>query len=158
MVQSNGDLIAEPDRTNRVDEWLTTRGLHPDKLVIEPFAQSYHNVVKTLENAGYVQGQDLFVSTWDWRTPVAPVDNVNDGSLTASFADITDATFDTGLDYLAHTIQEAKSANPTATAVDLITHSTGGLVARAYVQSTAYADRANNGLLSVNNLIMAGVS
>ena len=44
----------------------------------------------------------------------------------------------------------------TAASVDVITHSTGGLVARAYLQSAAYNHPADN-LLPVNTLIQTGV-
>ena len=154
VLDSNNDLIAEPERSEKIDEWYTNRGLHPDELALEPGAQVYQNIVETLENAGYVPGSTLFVTTWDWRLPVAPVDGVNDGALAATYADIADPTFDTGLDYLAHTLQAVKAANPAATHVDLVTHSTGGLVARSYLQSAAYGQ---NDLLPVGNLVLAGV-
>ncbi|MEM8912146.1 MAG: hypothetical protein AAGC97_10295, partial [Planctomycetota bacterium] len=153
VLDNNLDLIAEPQLSQRLDEWSFNRGLTPDKLALEPNGQVYQNLYQTLENVGYVQDQTLFVTPWDWRVPVAPVDATADGQLqNATFAAITDATFDTGLDYLAHTLQAVAATG--ATEVDLITHSTGGLVARAYMQSPAYGQ---NGLPTIGNLVMAGV-
>src|SRR5262249_46302989 len=109
----------------------------------------------------------LYAALWDWRVPVAiSSDGSNNGVLSdvtaASIRDwTTDGTFDSGLHYLAYWMEQAAAAlsnltGAAATSVDLITHRTGGLVARAYLQSAAYNKPADY-LLPVNTLIQTGV-
>ena len=75
-------------------------------------------------------------------------------------ASLLDATFDTSLDYLAYWMDQAVTAWNTLTggtpdSVDVVTHSTGGLVSRSYVQSAAYGAAEN--LLPIHMLIQTGV-
>ncbi len=83
-----------------------------------PIAQRYYNrLVNRFNAAGYTESNHYFsVLFYDWRKPLA--DNVE--------------TLKTRVDWL----KKATGAEE----VDLIGHSMGGLVARAYVQSSAYAD------------------
>jgi hypothetical protein len=93
-------------------EWLSTRGLSPSKLALEPFSATYQNIVQSLKNVGYddnlaSSSQNLFVANWDWRVPVAPVDanalTAPDGTIsTVTAAGISNNTFETGLDYLGN--------------------------------------------------------
>lgn len=53
--------LSQVEIDDRLDEWYTHRGLPPEKLVLEPHGQVYFNLVETLENVGYVQGESLFV-------------------------------------------------------------------------------------------------
>ncbi|MEZ6133641.1 MAG: Ig-like domain-containing protein [Pirellulaceae bacterium] len=168
VIGADGNLIAESVRTERMDEWYTQRGLPPSKLALEPFSGTYQNIVQTLDNVGFVTQeeaianpllqQSLFVALWDYRVDVAPTDGVDDGVLSnATYSEIADISFDTGLDYLAHTLEQVKAIYGPGTTVDIVTHSTGGLIARSYLQSAAYANRAVNGLPAVGSLVMAGV-
>ena len=154
----DGSLIDQPLRSQRVDEWFLNRGMPPEKLALEPYGQVYQNIVKTLENVGYVKDQTLFISAWDWRLPFAPADADSvtnpDGALEVTADELLDPVFESGVDYLAHSIKRAADANPDATHVDIISHSTGGLITRAYLQSAAYGDSR---LLPVDNFVMAGV-
>ena len=52
--------------------WISNRGLHPNQLQLEPIANSYDDIIQTLENSGYSLNQDLFIANWDWRLAVAP--------------------------------------------------------------------------------------
>ena len=157
-----------------LEQWYLTRGIDPTKLVLEPLTNGYSDFIQTLVNAGYIDGtnQDvdgtLYVSLWDWRVPVAVTsDGTDDGLLSDVTADsIRDwalDSFDSGVDYLAYWMEQAAVAwqNLTeayATSVDVITHSTGGLVARSYLQSDAYSnDVPADNLLPVNTLIQTGV-
>ncbi|MFH1601900.1 MAG: alpha/beta hydrolase [Candidatus Shapirobacteria bacterium] len=72
-----------------------------------PFVNIYDNLVGSLENNGYQIGNDLFIFNYDWRQPVNQI------------AQDLDAYIDNNLSN-----QE----------VDLIGHSLGGLVARAWWQ------------------------
>jgi len=81
-------------------------------------AQGYYRpLIEQLAAAGYTEGNHyLSVLFYDWRKPIA--DNV--------------VTLKIRIDEL--------QAETGATAVDLIGHSMGGLVARAYVQDSTYGD------------------
>ena len=66
------------------EAWIYNRGLHPDLLAIDPLANYYDDLVVTLKNAGYVEGQDLFLGAYDWRMPPGPFDGTYDGVITVS--------------------------------------------------------------------------
>jgi hypothetical protein len=131
--------------------WLSHRGLHPDLLDLEPLQNTYDDLIQSLVNVGYrleAAGglpQTLYVANWDWRVPVAPTDDTMDGTLSnVLVSSITDLTFETGLDYLGYWLKRASDDWFAQTGlrpdtVDIITHSTGGLLARSYVQSAAHA-------------------
>lgn len=148
-------------------EWFLNRGLSPDKLVLEPLSNAYSNLVQSLVNVGYTSGVDLFVANWDWRVPVALQDVTGDGFLSSVTAStITDTSYESGVDYLGYWLDRAVETWDALTgaalaAVDFVTHSTGGLVARSYIQSAAYQSRSYNGgakeLPQVNQLIQSGV-
>ncbi|MDI1314237.1 hypothetical protein, partial [Prosthecobacter sp.] len=143
-------------------EWLLNRGLDPTKLVLEPLTNAYSNIVQSLINVGYTLGVDLFVANWDWRVPVATLDAILDGTLTnVTAAGITDAVYETGVDYLGYWLNQAVVAwtalgNASLAAVDMVTHSTGGLIARAYIESAAYGGTYGaKSLPLVNNFIQS---
>ncbi|MFN0040460.1 MAG: hypothetical protein ACKVP2_13190, partial [Burkholderiales bacterium] len=152
-------------------DWYLTRGFDPTKLTLEPLTNGYSDLVQTLVNTGYVDGTNkplvngtLYVSLWDWRTPVAVTsDGAEDGVLSdvtaASIRDWAFDSFDSGLDYFAYWMDKAAAGwqNLTGSAaaeIDVITHSTGGLISRSYLQSAAYGQ---SGLLPVKTLIQTGV-
>jgi uncharacterized protein YjbI with pentapeptide repeats len=160
------------------EEWLTTRGIAPDKLQIDPLANSAADLIQSLENVGYSQNQDdwgtntpLIVANWDWRVPVAErdagdPDGVLSGVSAASITDWAVDGFDTALDYLGYYLDLAAQAG--FGSVDVISHSTGGLVARAYMQSAAYGaqyDSDGDGFIAgddlflptIDDLILVGV-
>ncbi len=120
-----------------------------------------------MENVGYQSsgpGQNLFVANWDWRVPVAPTDadaisNPNGVLSNVSASGITDTQFQSGLDYLGSVLKQIKDANPLVTKVDVIAHSTGGLIARSYVQSAAYGAVYDGirPLPTIDDLVMVGV-
>lgn len=146
--------------------WMFTRGIHPSGLQIDPLAHAYDDLIQTLKNVGYVEGKDLFIVKYDWRVPVGPSDGLFDGTVNGiTAASITDEQFDYGVDYLGYYIGQAMTwwavDNPGVPLekVDMIAHSTGGLVARTYIQSAAYgaALDAETRLPEVDKLIMIGV-
>ncbi len=155
-----------PADIDDIGPWMFTRGIHPTGLQIDPLAHAYDDLIKTLENVGYVKGKDLFVVNYDWRVPPGPSDGVFDGvvgGLTA--ASITDQSFDYAVDYLGYYLRKAMDAwetdhpGTTLDQVNLIAHSTGGLVARTYIQSAAYGGTFDGirTLPVVDNLMMIGV-
>jgi hypothetical protein len=93
-----------------------------NRLIIPiPFSQTiYGNLIKTFTDAGYVEGQDLFVTPYDWRLDIAS------SAMTVGTV-IQDAA--------------AHSANGK---VDIIAHSMGGLTVKNYLSSassTAFVDK-----------------
>jgi hypothetical protein len=149
--------------------WIYNRGLHPDLLAIDPLAHFYDDIIATLKNAGYVVGEDLFIGAYDWRMAPGPFDGTYDGVIQGiSGLSITDDRYEYGVDYLGHQLKQAAERwqqnhdGEILDGVDIISHSTGGLVARTYIQSTAYgqhfpADGGGIPLPRVNNLIMVAV-
>ncbi|MCA9125996.1 MAG: DNRLRE domain-containing protein, partial [Planctomycetales bacterium] len=165
FVPGFAGTFAADESESGVTEWLTNRGLAPEKLQLEPLANTYNDIVQTLENVGYVQGETLFVVHWDYRVPVAPVDadaiTSRDGILSSvSVSGITDDVYETGLDYLGDALKDAVDAYAAANGgaaldkVDILSHSTGGLITRSYIQSPAYAQ---GGLPSIDDFLMVGV-
>ena len=127
--------------------WVLNRGVRPARVVIDPLTHAYDDLIRTLKNVGYVEGKDLFIAAYDWRLTPGPVDGKFDGRLAGlTGASITDTTYEYGVDYLGFWLRQAAEAwqrdhpGKTLGSVDVITHSTGGLMARSYIQSDAYGD------------------
>ena len=161
------------DGSGPLEEWLLNRGLDPARLVLEPLMEAYSDIVQTFVNIGYTDGTNdssvsgtLFSVLWDYRVPVAVADAVENGILdSVDVNSLIDASFDTALDYLSYFMDQAVAAWTELTgsapdSVDLVTHSTGGLVAKSYIQSAAYTETKGAGsehLLPINMLIQTGV-
>lgn len=148
------------DLENDID-WLLERGSHPDKLQIDPLADAYDDIITTLELTGYRRNVDLFVANYDWRVPPAPApegdqfDGVIDG---ISGESISDLKFEYGVDYIGYWLKKAQEQWPGLESVDVIAHSTGGLVTRSYIQSPAYGAIVDGvALPKVHNFIQVGV-
>lgn len=77
----------------------------------------YKGLIKKLEEAGYEEGKDLLVAHYDWRKPAAH-----------------NAT-----NYLKPIVNQAKQ-NTGANKVDIVAHSFGGVVSRAYIQGDSYTN------------------
>jgi uncharacterized repeat protein (TIGR01451 family) len=146
--------------------WVLNRGLNPDELVIDPLVHSYDDLIATLQNTGYKLGEDLFVVPYDWRLAPGPNDGSRNGTISGiSATSITDSNYEYGVDYLGYWLRQAaekwKERFPDAApldSVDVIAHSTGGLVTRAYIQSGAYGGSSGTlNLPKVDNFIMLGV-
>lgn len=153
-VSAEGDLF-----------WLLNRGVEPGLLEIDPLIRSYNGLLRTLFNTGYTPGRDLFITNYDWRLVPGPSDNVYDGVITGlTPAGISDTTYQHGVDYLGETLRVAAEVWASAyqaplDSVDVIAHSTGGLVTRTYIQSTAYGGEyaTSKKLPRVKNFISVGV-
>jgi Ca2+-binding RTX toxin-like protein len=132
--------------------WLKNRSPFPIDLQIDPLLKVYDDLIQTLKNVGYVEGKNLFIANYDWRLNPGPIDGNIDGQIAGIVGkSITDDKYEYGVDYLGYWLRKAKEQG--AADVDIIAHSTGGLVTRAYMQSGAYGD----GLPKVNNFFMLGV-
>ncbi|MBI5449484.1 hypothetical protein HY948_04170 [Candidatus Gottesmanbacteria bacterium] len=77
-----------------------------------PFVTEYTGIMDTLKGLGYTENQNLFLWPYDWRKSVATIQS----------------SLDT---FITNTV---KPANPSQT-INLIGHSLGGLVARAWTQT-----------------------
>ncbi|HNL90093.1 MAG TPA: Ig-like domain-containing protein, partial [Nitrospira sp.] len=130
--------------------WFDRRGISPEHLVEDPISRQFDDLIATLGTAGYERGRDFFVANYDWRLSPAPSDPLGpghpaDGLVSGlSVGRITDGIYEFGVDYLGYWLKEAVHEYALAhngeqlTEIDLIAHSTGGLVGRAYIQSGAY--------------------
>lgn len=147
--------------------WILTRGVTPAELQIDPLGKVYNDIIETFVNVGYKKDTTLFVVNYDWRLTPGPIDNDIDGKIDGlTGVSITDNQFNYGVDYLGWHIKKAceiwrEKYDEDLDSIDVIAHSTGGLVSRTYLQSDAYGDLydlANNYKLPrVRNLIMIGV-
>ena len=152
--------------------WLLNRGVPPEQLRIDPLGGVYDDLIKSLERAGYKSSgpkQDLFIVNYDWRLTPAPwpqSDAEIDGKVAGlDAAGISDNTFQYGVDYLGYYLRKAAATwnarfpGQQLPKVNVIAHSTGGLVARAYIQSDAYGQLTNDGvrLPEIDNFFMIGV-
>lgn len=146
--------------------FVTTFGMLPQQFVLDPLVRTYDDFMQTMKWHGYTEGKDLFAVGYDWRLPVAPqqeafeagenpellgfgrtIDGFIDG---VSAASLTDGIFDLSTDYLAYYLARATSEFSAAHGgkaldkIDLFAHSTGGIVARVYMQSAAYGGFSPN--------------
>lgn len=138
--------------------WLMQRGWEPDNLDLDPAKGYYEALMDAFQLNGFHELTDLWAATYDWRSTPGPTDGVADGVLhnepgSALYnkwgADLTadqiaDAEYDFGVDGFGYWLVRASFAWAEAhggvlpETVDVVAHSTGGLVVRAYMQSAAY--------------------
>ena len=147
--------------------WIMTRGINPNLMQVDPLGKVYTDMITTFENLGYEQGKDLFVVNYDWRLTPGPIDNNIDGHIDGlSGASITSGQFNYGVDYLGWYIKQAcerwrQDYDRELDSIDVIAHSTGGLVTRTYIQSNAYGDvydiSNDYKLPKIRNFVMIGV-
>lgn len=135
-------------------EWLITRGADPEMLLADPLTLSLEDLLQTLVNTGYTLNEDLFAANYDWRMTPGPTDQTVDGRInnengTALLAEeILDANYEHGVDYFGYWLARASLAwaadhgGRLPDEVDVVAHSTGGLVVRVYIQSDAYGGSA----------------
>lgn len=90
------------------------------------FDNTYDGLIEAFKQMGYEEGKDLFIVYYDWRK----------------------STAESAEKFLDPIIKKANTLNGTSK-VNIIAHSMGGLVARSYVQGSAYAN-------DVDNLVLIG--
>lgn len=89
---------------------------------VPDFVTQYDGLINSFVNAGYVKNTNLFVFSYDWRKP---------------------------LDVLADRLEEyINTYIPAGQKVNIVGHSMGGLVARAYAQK--------NGISRINKIVTVG--
>lgn len=137
-----------------LNRFFTHLGTRPEALTTEfdvkplGITSPSNPLIKALRDVGYQDGVDLFAAVHDWRMPIAPADGTDDGFLAnVTAALMTNGRFDYGVSYLGYWLKKAEAAwhaDPTNTGpfpgVDVISHSEGNLLVRAYVSSAAYLD------------------
>lgn len=120
----------------KILDFVFNRGFPPEELRISP---SYYTTIETLKKVGYEEGKSLFGAAYDYRMRIAPLDGNNDGTLSKVTAELmTSGDYSYCVNYLGYWLDQAVQANPELKEVDVVTHSTGGVVIRAYIQSPAY--------------------
>lgn len=135
-----------PKSANMLQEYLVTLGFPAQDLAVVPewtsqfgIISPYTNLQQMLQNEGYVKGLDQFIVPYDWRIPIAPYDGVQDGVLSlVTGTSITQAQPQYSLGYFGNFLKEMVLADPSIVNIDLVGHSNGGLMTRAYIQSLAY--------------------
>jgi|GEM_PF-1573274 len=135
-----------PKSINLLEQYLMTLGFPASELAVVPqwvasfgIISPYTNIQQMLSNEGYVQNEDQFIVPYDWRIPIAPYDGVQDGVLSlVTGTSITQAQPRYSLGYFGNFLKQMVLNDPSIVNIDLVGHSNGGLMTRAYIQSLAY--------------------
>src|SRR2546428_3411550 len=53
FIPGFGGTLAQDTSSAGLNDWLTTRGIAPTNLALEPLGHNYDDIVQTLENVGY---------------------------------------------------------------------------------------------------------
>jgi len=119
-------VVIVPGMLASFDKKLMYQDKEDNKWSFVPFGNVYKALIKKLEKSGYEEGKTLFIAYYDWRKPVS----------------------ENWEKYLKPKIEEAKQKSG-RDHVDLVAHSMGGLLSRAYIQSDNYGN-------DVNKFVMMG--
>ena len=92
--------------------------LDRDHWTFPPGSHEYDTLVQVLKDA--IGPENVYVAFYDWRRPIDEI----------------------ATNYIRPVIQEAQALSPTGK-VDIVAHSMGGLVSRAYIQSEDYDDEVD---------------
>jgi hypothetical protein len=160
LVPGIAGCMPANNSSSTYSDWLTHRGcLDPKALEIDPLGHVYDDLIQTLTDGGYKRSPTddssasdsemptLFVANYDWRLPVAPVDGTEDGVINGILPSHS-MPYQYGTDYLVYWLQQAAQTwedkyGVPLDGVDMVAHSTGGLVARSYIQSSDYGNQVN---------------
>lgn len=160
---SNPEVVAAA-----VDEFAHRLGLPPADLTANihtaSFESEYADLISALEDDGYTLGVNLFVVAQDWRLPVAPLDGVDNGVLSGLTAKLmtSNGPDKYSVQYLGYWLKQAQSewaethGGAALPYVNVIAHSEGYLIARAYISSPAYGGAYRNAAGGVERLPRIG--
>lgn len=149
-------------------DFATHLGLPPTELTaqIDSLGEesAYTNLIDSLETDGYRLGVDLFVVAQDWRLPIAPLDGHLDGELSNLTPGLITggAPYRYSTQYLGYWLMQAQQewesthGGQPVPYVDVIAHSEGNLITRAYISSPAYGGAYVNGQGRVDHLPRIG--
>lgn len=124
-----------------LSDFLVRRGYPAERLAVLWAARTlvYGELQESLAGAGYVRDRDQFLVPYDWRLPIAPADGVRDGVLAGVTGEsLLQPAPAFSLGYLGNFLKRMVVNDPSIVTIDLLGHSNGGLLSRAYVQSLAY--------------------
>ena len=140
---------------------------------MDPLTHVYDDLLQTLRNQGYVDNQELYSAVYDWRMAPGPVGlpGVTSQSITAGYVNPANSnSWAYGVNYFGYWLATAqdnfeKLYGIPLDNVDVIAHSTGSLVVRAYMQSGAYGGQyvdpqlggASLNLPTIENFVMMAV-
>jgi hypothetical protein len=128
-----GYLASLPKSGTRV-HWILNRGLPASRLQAAAIYED--NIVQTLKQNGFSNANTV---PYDWRLPLALNDGERDGIFSReTAAELTDSSLNTQVKYLTGYLKSLVEQDPSITKVDLIGHSNGNNVIRAYMQSIGY--------------------
>ncbi len=120
-----------------IPDFLMRLGYPAEKLTAPSLI--YGDLRHSLATAGYVRERDQFIVPYDWRLPLAADDGMRDGLLTAvTVESILRSQPTSALGYLGTFLAKMVEQDPSIVKVDMLGYSFGGLITRAYVQSSAY--------------------
>jgi len=102
---------------------------YEDSALMDPFLRSYEPLLIDLQKRGYELDKTLFAFRVDWRDSITVVADHLAGSIPGFLETANQAGY----------VGEATTGLP-ASQIDLVVHSMGGLITRAYVEGTNYRD------------------
>ncbi len=155
----NGGSVPIDDESQ--ERFWTQRGFPAAQLRVGPtYDQLIGDLTAVTGSAGHVIG-----ASYDWRMPGAPRQQVADGKIEGLLSHWNDATaadtFEYAVDYLRYWLIQAVKESPGASTVNVVAHSTGVSIVRAYLQSDAYGatvlapDGSHVKLPTIGRLILA---
>lgn len=154
---NGGSVPVDPAAENR---FLFNRGFPPADLRLGDTYQPLLSALRSRLGSGTVLG-----SSYDWRMPAAPPQGAPDGKVTGLLAHWNDPesvrSYPFAVDYLRHWLFQAARSTSDVTRVNIVAHSTGVSLVRAYLQSDAYGQTVldENGSLvklpTIDTLVLA---
>ncbi|MBT3198354.1 MAG: hypothetical protein HN350_00400, partial [Phycisphaerales bacterium] len=136
--------------TDHWASWLVfgDSGVAPENLALDPIQHTYDDLLASFRKAGYndTPGElrTLWGASYDWRLEIAPEDGSNDGRMRLSGVNPNDDEYEYGIEYIDYWVEQARDDwvdygyLAEDFSVDIVAHSMGGLVTRAYIQSDLY--------------------
>ena len=99
-------------------------------LLIDPILHTYDDLLETLEANGYEEDKNLFTFPYEWRDS----NMINANLLKDKISDVKQVCQNAKLNnQISQTLGETDCSK-----VDIVAHSMGGLISRAYIQSEGY--------------------